>query len=257
MIKKGLLILFMFFSLGITVENAKISVVTDLDTARIHIDGVFVGVNSVQAYQVEPGEHYVMVEYRGKKIFARTYKLKDGEVKVIPTAHFVDFKTNVASRGAVDVEAARIRETRGDFAIGAQASSSIGGLSLKKWLGERFGLQVFGFINNGGKGTNYQSGGRLLFWLADKVVFDAPFSGYVFAGAGGDNLNNPGEAKYNIKRSVSNFGFGIETAPFGVNGLYLSLELGAERKFVTYTESDKSSEVVEGMVYGGGLHLYF
>lgn len=244
-------------SMVFALDNAKISVVTDLDTARIHIDGVFVGISSVQAYQVEPGEHYVMVMYRNKKIFARTYKLAAGEVKVIPTAHFVDFKTNVASRGAVDVEAARIRETRGNFALGAQASTTIGGISLKKWFTERLGIQAFGFISSGDRGTNYQSGGRMLFWIADKVVFNAPYSGYVFFGGGGDNLVDPNKSENNVRRSISNFGFGIEFSLFGVNGLFTTLELGAEKQQVTHSDPAKDDELKEGMVASGGLHFYF
>ena len=129
--KKIIILLVVLLSLGFS-DKAKVTVVTDLPGAKVYINGVFAGYNAVQNYEVDPGEHYVMVSYNNKKIFAKTYALASGENKTIPTAHFVDFKTNVASRGAVDVEAARIRETRGDFGIGVQASSggSLGGVSF-------------------------------------------------------------------------------------------------------------------------------
>lgn len=260
--EKMWLVLVVLISSLVFAEQAKINVATDLPTAKIYIDGAYVGMESVQNQMVDPGEHYVMVNYRDKKIFAKTYVLGSGEVKTIPTAHFVDFKTNVASRGAVDVEAARIRETRGDFGLGVQASSfadkgSLGGISMKKWFGERFGLQGFGLINNESSGTKYQSGGRLLIWLADKVVFNAPFSGYFFLGGGSDNFIDPNDSERNVKRSISDLGFGVEFSPFGVNGLFLSLELGAEKQNITYSDPALTNKVFEGMVGSGGLHLYF
>lgn len=244
--------------LGSLFAAAKINVVTDLPTSKIYIDGVFAGVSSVQNYQVDPGERYVMVEYNGKKIFAKTYTLSEGEIKTIPTAHFVDFKTNVANRGAIDVEAARIRETRGDFGFGLQAGGnpyygSIGGLSLKKWFGERFGVQAYGLINPEDGGTKYQGGARALIWIADKVAFDAPFSGYIYLGGGGDNLVTD-DAEKNVKRAISHGGFGIEFSFFGVNGLYTTLELGVEKQFIQHIDY---AEVKNGMLGSGGIHFYF
>jgi hypothetical protein len=250
----GLLLVSLSF---LCAEPAKINVVTDLPSARVYIDGNFAGFDAVQNYEVDPGSHYVMVQYRGKKIFAKTYDLTDGEVKTIPTAHFVDFKTNVASRGAVDVEAARIRDTRGNFGIGIQAMSSMGGISMKKWFGERFGLQGFAFINNEAGGIKYQSQGRLLVWLADKVAFNAPFSGYLFFGGGSDNFMDENDSARNIRRGITNGGFGVEFSPFGVNGLFMTLELGSEKRNVYYSDPDKKSKAEAEMVAGAGLHFYF
>lgn len=255
---KKLLLVAVFVLLGLGfAEKAKITVVTDLPTAKVYIDGVFAGFDAVQNYEVDPGEHYVMVEYRDKKIFAKTYTLGDGELKTIPTAHFVDFKTNVANRGAVDVEAARIRETRGNFGMGIQAMSTMGGISIKKWFGERFGLQGFTFINNESEGIKYQSQGRLLIWLADKVAFDAPFSGYLFFGGGSDKYMNGDNSEKNVYRTVANGGFGIEFSIFGVNGLFLNLELGSEKRNISYGDPDKKNKEEAQMIGGAGLHFYF
>lgn len=255
--RKILLVGLLFLSSFLFAENARLNVVTDLPGSKIYIDGVLAGESAIQNYQLEPGEHYVMVEYRDKKIFAKTYNLTDGEIKTIPTAHFVDFKTNVANRGAVDVEAARIRETRGNFGMGIQAMSTMGGISIKKWFTERFGVQGFAFINNESEGVKYQSQGRLLVWLADKVVFDAPFSGYLFFGGGSDKYMNGDNPYKNVSRGLTNGGFGIEFSPFGVNGLFLNLELGSEKRDIKYSDPDKNNKIEAQMIGGAGLHFYF
>ncbi len=260
-IKKWWLILLVVLA-GLSAESARLNVVTDMPSAEIYVNGEFVGRDYVNNIRLEPGEHYVMVKNNGKKIFAKTYLLGDGEVKTVSTAHFVDLRTNVASRGAVDTEAARIRETRGDFAIGAYASSyadspSIGGVSIKKWFFKRLGVQGIGFISKQGEAIKYQSEGRLLFWLADKVVFDAPYSGYLFVGYGSDNLVNDNDPSQNVRRTLSSGGFGIEFSPFGVNGLFLSLELGMESRSVHHYDPSKDDEKDAGMIGGVGLHFYF
>jgi hypothetical protein len=258
----GIIVLGILLGLAGAAEKAKLNVATDLPGSKVYIDGAFAGYESVQGYEVDAGEHYVMVNYRDKKIFAKTYQLAEGEVKTIPTAHFVDFKTNVASRGAIDVEAARIRETRGDFGIGIQGSGSIdrgslGGISMKKWINDRFGLQGFALINNEYGGTKYQSGGRVLVWLADKVMFDAPFSGYLYFGGGTDKLVVAEDPYNNVSRSIANGGFGIEFSLLGVNGLFSSIELGAEKQYLTYSDPDLNGVEKSGMVVSGGLHFYF
>lgn len=258
--KIGLICLMLLATLA--AESARLNVVTDMPSAEIYINGEFIGRDYVNSVRLEPGEYYVMVKNKGKKIFAKTYLLGDGEVKTVSTAHFVDFRTNVANRGAVDTEAARIRETRGDFALGAYASSyadspSICGISIKKWFFKRLGIQGIGFINKQGEAIKYQSEGRLLFWLADKVVFDAPYSGYLFVGLGSDNLVNDNDSSQNVRRTLSSGGFGIEFSPFGVNGLFLSLELGMESRSVHHYDSSKGDSKDAGIIGGAGLHFYF
>ena len=239
-------------------DPGRLNVITDMPTAEIYVDGVLAGRDAIQNYEVDPGTHYVRVVYRNKTIYAKTHKVASGATVTVPTAHFVDFKTNVANRGAVDVEAARIRDTRGNFAIGAQGSlttetASLGGVSIKKWFGERVGLQAIGWLDN----QRTYSGGRVLFWIADKVVFNAPFSGYLYAGGGTDSYTDKDDAYNNIRTSVSNFGFGIEFSPFGVNGLFLSTELGLEKRFSTGQNPDVDGHENTGMMFSGGLYLYF
>ncbi|MDR1324185.1 MAG: hypothetical protein LBK68_07110 [Candidatus Margulisbacteria bacterium] len=255
--KKFLVFLILLAAVSLA-EKGRINVITDLPGAEIYIDGVRAGGDSVQDYEVDPGEHYVAVNYRGKRIYAKMHRVGDGEIRTIPTAHFVDFKTNVASRGAVDVEAARIRETRGNFGLGAQASAlldtaSLGGISAKWWFTERLGLQAFGWLDS----QRTYSGGRLLFWLADKVFFNAPFSGYLYGGGGTDSFTDKENTDRNIRTAVSNAGFGVECSPLGVNGLFLSVEFGLEKRFSTGVNVEPQNQDKTGMLLSGGLHLYF
>ena len=259
--RKVLVSLFILWGLSSALgyaEKGRLNVVTDLPGAEIYVNGVKAGVNAIQDYEIDPGTHYVRVVYRNKTIYAKTHNVADGAVVTVPTAHFVDFKTNVANRGAVDVEAARIRETRGSFAVGAHGSvtaetASLGGISLKKWFGERIGLQAVGWLD----GQRTYSGGRLLLWIADKVVFDAPLSGYVYAGGGTDSYTDKDDAYNNIRTSVSNFGFGMEFSPFGVNGFFMSLELGLEKRYSTGQNPEVNGRENTGMSASGGLHFYF
>ena len=256
--RKWLVVMCLILSAWVLAEPGRLNVITDLPGAEIYVDGVFAGRDAIQNYEVDPGTHYVRVVYRNKTIYAKTHKVTDGAVVTVPTAHFVDFKTNVANRGAVDVEAARIRDTRGNFAIGAHGSlttetASLGGVSIKKWFGERIGLQAIGWLD----GQRTYSGGRLLIWIADKVVFNAPFSGYIFGGGGTDSYTDKDDAYNNIRTSVSNFGFGIEFSPLGVNGLFMSLELGLEKRFSTGQNPDVDGHENTGMSVSGGLHFYF
>ncbi len=250
----GLLLLVTTFA----ATPAKLNVITDLGYgARIYVDGILAGRDAIQNYQIEPGEHYISVVYNNKKIFAKTYKVNPGQLKTISTAHFVDFKTDVANRGAVEIEAARIRETRGNLGLGGYSSTAAGGISFKWWLTSHLGLHVYGLIDNPDGGSQYQGGGRALIWLADKVAFNAPFSGYLFFGGGYTNLINDENSLKNIQTNSTHGGAGIEFGLFGINGLFISLEAGLENKYHTYSDSSKKA-VMKGQTFGGGgIHFYF
>jgi len=256
--KRLVLAILLSVSVLLAANPARINVITDLGYgARIYVDGQLAGRDAVQNYRVDAGEHYVSVVYNNKKIFAKTYALRAGQLKTVATAHFVGFKTDVANRGAIDVEAARIRETRGSFGIGAYSSTAAGGISIKKWFGERWGLQAYGLIHDHTGGTEYQSGGRVLFWIADKVLLNAPFSGYLFLGGGRTNFLNPGDSEKNMQTNSSHGGLGIEFSILGVSGLYVSLEAGVENKYYRYSDTTKENEMKGQTFAGGGLHLYF
>lgn len=118
-------------------------------------------------------------------------------------------------------------------------------------------MQAFGFINSESGGVKYQSQGRVLVWLADKVAFNAPFSGYLFFGGGSDNFIHGDNSEKNIRRGITNGGFGIEFSLFGVNGLFCNLELGSEQRNVYYSDPEKKDTIEAGMIGSAGFHFYF
>ncbi len=230
----------------------KLTVVTDLGSdALIQIDGVQVGVDSIQAYPVEAGEHYVTVWYRGKKAYAKILPIADGEFKTITSAHFVDLKTNTPSRGAIDMEAARLRESRGNMAFGLYGMSPAAGLSWKWWFMEKLGVQVAGMLSNNGDLTNNQIAGRLLVHLADKVMNETTITAYLAAGSGiWYATNENGNATNTL---IGEGALGVE---FGFFNLYWSVEAGVEKRMETHT-SDEPSTDRTNMKLSGGVHYYF
>lgn len=252
---KKILALILLLSLSLPVWSAgtgKLTVITDLGhDAKIYIDGKMVGTDAIQAYPVEAGEHYVTVWYRGKKSYAKMLTIYEGEVKAISSAHFVDLKTKTASRGAIDVEAARLRESRGNMAFGLFGSSPASGLSWKWWFFEKLGVQAVGFLSASGDQVNNQIGGRLLVHFADKVMNETTITAYLAAGGGTAYARDGDSADTTL---IGEGALGIE---MGWMNLYWSLELGVEKRVVTHTNEEEAKTDLSNMKASGGIHYYF
>ncbi|MFC1517733.1 hypothetical protein ACFL5G_04155 [Candidatus Margulisiibacteriota bacterium] len=250
---KKLLLCLVILCFALPVWSAgKLTVVTDLgNDAKIFIDGKQVGTDSIQGYPVEPGEHYVTVWYRGKKSYAKMLDIYEGEFKTISSAHFVDLKTKTASRGAIDVEAARLRESRGNMAFGLYGSSPASGLSWKWWFFEKLGVQAIGFLSSNGDQVSNQVGGRLLIHLADKVLNETTITAYLAAGGG------TAYAKDGDKADTTLIGEGTLGIEMGFLSLYWSLELGVEKRVVTHTNDEEAKTDLSNMKASGGVHYYF
>jgi len=246
------LLLVLFTIPAYCLGEGKLTVVTDLgDEAKIYIDGTLVGTDAIQAYPVEAGEHYVTVWYRNKKSYAQLLKIGEGELRTITSAHFVDLKTNTPSRGAIDVEAARLRESRGNMAFGLFGASPASGLSWKWWFWEKLGVQVVGFLSSGGNQVNNQIGGRVLFHLADKVLNETTITSYIAAGSGLLYVQQGGDATSTV---VAEGALGVE---MGFLNLYWSVELGLEKRVTTYTTDKAAVTDLNNMKASGGIHYYF
>jgi hypothetical protein len=96
-----------------------------------------------------------------------------------------------------------------------------------------------------------------LFWLADKVFFNAPFSGYLYGGGGTDSFTDKENTDRNVRTAISNAGFGVECSPLGVNGLFLGVEFGLEKRFSTGANVETAEQDNTGMLLSGGLQFYF
>lgn len=250
---KKMILVVLFLCLAVPAFSAgKLTVVTDLgNDAEIRIDGKVVGRDSIQAYPVEAGEHYVTVWYRGKKSYAKMMTIGEGEFKTISSAHFVDLKTSTPSRGAIDVEAARLRESRGNMAFGLYGSSPASGLSWKWWFMEKLGVQAVGYLSSNGSQVNNQIGGRLLIHLADKVLNETTITAYLAAGGGTAYSRDGDNADTTL---IGETALGVE---MGFLNLYWSLELGVEKRVVTHTNDEAANTDLSNMKASGGIHYYF
>jgi len=232
-------------------EMGKLTVVTDMDDAYIYIDGQEVAKSFIRNYEVEAGSHYIVVKKNDKKIYAQTVYIYPGQVITIPTSHFVDIRTSTPNRGALEVEAARIRETRGNGAFGVftgtPLSSPIVGLSVKWWFMNPFGVQVLGYAHGNDELQETQFGARMLYNLGTKIMFEQPLDAYWAVGAGRKAFDDKTKPNQDYSANTLEFALGLE---FGIGNLYFSLEGGAENVM-------KDSGSFTNMKASGGIHYYF
>ena len=209
---------------------------------------------------------------------------------------FVDYKTNVASRGAIEVEAMRVRETRGNIAFGLHGGSPASGLSIKWWPMEKIGLQAIGYVNNFSGNTDSRGGGRLLFNLNESVYKGGTMTYYAGLGVGKSILRNYNDGESNELYDISEAAIGIEfkisnffgdqntqeykhvvidenTDPFSIlftqfilgfgEGFFklahFNLEVGVERVLVIFHDPDREESSRHNLMgkVSGGFHIYF
>ncbi|MGE4169940.1 MAG: hypothetical protein AB7F28_04395 [Candidatus Margulisiibacteriota bacterium] len=163
-----------------------LNVFTDLNDAVIVVDGQEVSKESVVKYRLGVGDHYVQVKLDNRVAYAKTIAINPNRTSTVVSDNFVDLKTNTPSRGAIDREARRLRESRGDIALGVMgATIPQPAASLKWWFTKNVGFQ-FQFLGEM-PGNPAQLGvvsGRLLVSPGDKVFGSDVVSMYAFAGGG-------------------------------------------------------------------------
>lgn len=232
-------------------ETGKLNVVTDMDDADIYIDGSLAGRSFIKDYQVESGSHYIMVKRNDKKIYAKTVYIYPGQVETIPTSNFVDIRTSTPNRGALEVEAARIRETRGMGAfgvfVGTPLETPTAGLSVKWWMLNPFGVQLLGSARGNASLQETQFAGRLLYNLGTKIWFEQPLDAYWAVGYGSKQHIDKTKQSLDYHANILEFALGLE---FGIGNLFFSAEGGME-------DIMKDTETVYNMKCSGGIHYYF
>ncbi|MFC1767569.1 PEGA domain-containing protein [Candidatus Margulisiibacteriota bacterium] len=224
-----------------------LNIITDMEDTYIYIDGENVGKGFIKNYEVSPGSHYIVVNKGGKKIYADTIYIYPGEVTTIPTAHFVDIKTTTPNRGALEVEAARIKETRGSGAFGVYVGTPAGGLSFKWWAFEPFGVQILGYTEGSNVAQDNQFGGRLLYSLGTKIFLEQPVEAYWALGVGTKTYDDKTPANNDYTSNVTELAVGIE---FGIGNIFFSGETGVE-------SVNRSGDASTNMKLSGGIHYYF
>jgi hypothetical protein len=182
---KLVLVLLCFSSQVFSEQYGVLNVFTDLPKAIIYVDGLVAGQESVVKLALPVGEHYVQVKLNDKLVYAEKAIIHDNRSTTVVSEHFVDIITKTPSRGAIDREAARLRETRGALAIGIAYQTAPQPVASLKWWGFQhvgFQFMALGALED----TPYHGlvGGRMFFSPADKVFNDDVLTGYVFTGGG-------------------------------------------------------------------------
>jgi len=241
------IILLLFTLLSIILAQGYISVFTDNNNSDIYIDGQRVGREQIVKYAVNSNDdHFVKVKYKGATVHSEVVNVREGRTKIVVAENFVDFKTNVANRGAIEVEAMRIRETRGNNAFGIFGNSPSAGLSYKSWLTDRIGIQIIGYSNTyPDQFSESKAGGRLLFSLAERVFDKNTFTTYFALGAGKMAIRGTDE---NFDESISELAFGIEMS---LGGMFESLSKRPAYKKSVTIEKNIATKTVKAESYEG------
>lgn len=162
-----------------------LNVFTDLNQAVIQVDGDSISKESLVKYPLSLGEHLVQVRMDNKLIYQEKVVIQSNRTSTVVSDHFVDIITNTPSRGAIDREARRLRESRGNFAMGMfGATIPQPAASLKVWMTPNVGVQ--GYALGSIPDTKYGGvmGARLLVSPGDKVFGGDVTHAYVYAGGG-------------------------------------------------------------------------
>ena len=275
--------------------DGQLNIFTGDKDAEVFIDGQFLAKEQILQHSLQSGTHYLQVKKNGQILKSRIVEIQDGKLETVVLEDFVEYKTNVPSRGSLDVEALRVRETRGNVAFGLFGGSPASGLSLKWWPLERVGLQAIGFANNNNIVRDTRAGGRLLFSFNESVYQSSTFTVYSALGIGRAALlfidDGDGEnATYDLQELVLGLEFRVadffqtnsnerrhiiidkDTSALnillvelllGVGEFFLrtahwSIEIGAERTFTRYlTDSAEPSTDYFNLKFSGGCHIYY
>jgi hypothetical protein len=190
--------------------NGSLNVFTGDKEAEILIDGESAGRDMVRGHSLPAGTHYLQVQKNGKIIRAQTVHIQDNKTETVALDDFVDYRSGAASRGAIEVEAMRVRETRGNLGFGVYGGSPASGLSLKWWPWERFGLQGIGYVNNFDGNRDTRLGARLLISLNESVYKNSTFTTFLALGGGRSTLVNQTDDEKNEMYDLQELALGIE-----------------------------------------------
>lgn len=225
-----------------------VTVISGQPGAEISIDGQYVSREFVRSYPVSVGDHYVRIEYQGKLMYSKQISVAPDQTVLVNSENFVDLRTNVASRGAIDRESRRLQEVKGNFGLGVIGGIGFpaSGLSLKWIPGDVIGIQLSGIGNVELGGTNYtQSGARIILPLGKRVMWNSVLSAY--AAPGFARIQQTG--KNALKANVYAVGIGIEWAP--LDPLYFSGEVSLGYQM----GDDGNNQLTSGVSVG--MHVFF
>lgn len=242
-------------SLANTAESSVgwLNVFTDISTAAIFVDGQDVGRESIVKYALIPGEHYVQVKVGESTAYAKTAMVTANRTTTVVSDHFVDFITKTPSRGAIDREARRLRESRGNFGIGfAALAIPQPAASIKWWPFPNVGVQALGLGNIPDSKYGGVVGGRVFFSPGDKVFQDDVMYGYGFLGGGTTYINGQF-----VKNQYYEFGIGVE-AKLGVLAQHLfSVKYFLNNNISTGETKSDGGDFIRDALFVGALSLFY
>lgn len=163
-----------------------LNIINGAPEADIYVDGVFVGKQTVNNLNVEPGSHIVKVSKRGTIVFTHRVEIMNGQTQTIDTTRFVDVPESMAmpSRGPRDEEALRVRDARGDIGFGFYVGPIGSGISMRYFPMRDWGLQLSGWWS-GTLQSHYQSMVvRPIFVLVNTLAAGKPMTLYTGVGFG-------------------------------------------------------------------------
>ena len=204
-----------------------LNVFTDLNEAVIDVDGESVARESLVKYPLGLGEHLVQVRLSGQLVYQEKVVIQDNRTSTVVSDHFVDIITKTPSRGAIDREARRLRESRGNFALGFfGATIPQPAASVKVWLTPNVGIQGYGM--GAVPDTVYGGviGGRVLVSPGDKVFGGDVTHAYVYGGGGyyADDVFPDGKA-------YGEMGMGVEAKLSEIANMVFGFKYKADRLF--------------------------
>jgi len=222
-----------------------LNVFTDYPNSEIYVDGKLEGKDTLIKFSIEPGEHQIQIKQNEKLIYSKIILIQAKKTTSVVAEEFVDFASKTPSRGAIDREARRLRESRGNFAMGGIFSNTYPAASLKWWFKTKWALQGL-FLGDLKDKIHYGSvGARILFSPGDRVFQDDVLNGYFYLGTGG--LFNK-DSKLN---SYYDFGLGVE-AKLGELANKLLLNRSS-----SYVLDNRNNDFLRDLFILGILNLFY
>lgn len=242
-----------------TFNYGVLNVFTDLPEAFVVVDGLTAGKETVVKLPLEVGEHYVQVKLHDKLVYAEKVEIKANRSTTVTSEHFVDIITNTPSRGAIDREAERLRESRGNLALGYVIQTEPQpAASIKWWAFKNIGFQTLFLGAIPSTPYNGLLAGRIFLSPADKIFSQDVLTGYVFTGTG----------RY-LTKSITNDLLSQSYYEFGINVEAKLGELATQlmgwkyqaRPIVVSNDSDSSKnngdEFLRDLIILGVLNLCY
>jgi hypothetical protein len=231
----------------------KVNVISQYPESEISIDGKYVANKAVYDYQVDAGNHVIEVKKNGQVFLRKSVMVGKDMVETVYAEDFVNLPQSanrVANRGAKDLEASRVRDSRGSIAIGLHFSSGASGLSGKYFFTNKLAAQLVGWESSSDKEKYGSFGYRLIYNLVDTLDKENLSSLYIAIGAGNTSASSKVESFVSYQKDMQEIVIGIEF-PGSFQNMTYHIEAGEEilKNFGVQESS--------GFKFNAGTHFYF